>query len=102
MDDNQRVINKLDKIEDKMDSRLAAMESRLTDMAVHMAIYNAELTKHIEGVALARKENADIRAKYDKEVPALQRFNERASWTIVVIASLGAIISWLTNLKLSL
>lgn len=94
MDDSKLLQDKLDRVADKMESRLANIESKMSDMAVQMAVYNAELNRHIEGVALARKENEQLRAKYNTEIPPLQDFKSRVLWGLVVVGGLiGGIIT---------
>ncbi len=77
---------------------MAALESKVADMSVHMAVYNAELNRHIEGVSLARQENAELRKKYEEEIPPLKEFKNRALWSLALLAALGAAVKYAVDL----
>jgi chaperonin cofactor prefoldin len=68
MDDVSRLHDKVDRIEIKIDT----IVDQLSNQNTRLEVYNVELTKHIEGVELARSETAMLREALDQRTAALE------------------------------
>ena len=68
----ERIYSKLDKIEEKMDRRLEKIEHRLDSTEKHLAVYNEQLTIHIQGVEETKKQNELLKQYMDKELAPIR------------------------------
>lgn len=92
---------------DKMDSKIDVLADKLADVNVRLIEYNAELTRHIEGVQLAREENKILREFVHKEnadiredIKPIQEHVNRVAWTFYLFSIIAAIILGLNQLGL--
>jgi dynactin complex subunit len=69
---DERVYGKIEKLEEKLDGRLDKVESHLESLDKQMVIYNSELSRHIEGVQLAREENKLLKTYIEKETEQIE------------------------------
>ena len=68
MDEIDRLHDKVDRIETKIDS----IVEQTAVQSAKLEVYNIELEKHIEGVQLARQDNALLKQALDQRTAELQ------------------------------
>jgi uncharacterized protein YaaN involved in tellurite resistance len=68
MDNINRLHDKIDRIEVKVDT----IVETLSHQGTKLEVYNVELERHIEGVKLAREENALLRALVEQKTAKLE------------------------------
>ena len=105
MDEIGRLHDKVDRIEIKIDNIVEQMGGQNT----RLEVYNVELTKHIEGVELARESNRLLKEELDKRTadieekigPIVTRFNNVSTvirflkgFAIFLAGLVGAISAW--------
>lgn len=73
-DNNTRILNKLDKLDEKFDIKMEVMDQRIGNLDKHLAVYNVELQKHIEGVELAREENKLLKEYIEIKVKPIETY----------------------------
>ncbi len=71
-ENNNRIFDKIDRLDEKFDRKMDILDRRLDSLDKQLAIYNVELQKHIEGVKLARTENALLKAHLDEKVKEIE------------------------------
>jgi len=64
---NNRIYEKIDKIDDKLERKFDKVERRLDNVEQELVIYNEQLKHHIEGVKQARKQNDMLKEYIDIE-----------------------------------
>lgn len=69
---DERVYGRIDRLEEKIDARMDKVESHLENLDKQMTIYNLELSRHIEGVQLAREENKYLKSYIEKETADIE------------------------------
>jgi len=93
------VFKKLEKLEDKVETRFDKFDTKLDNLDGRLDIYNQELTRHIEGVKLAREENKLLKVYIESEtkelenrIDPIQRHIDKVNITMKVLAQLGALL----------
>jgi len=66
-DQNNRIYEKLDKLDEKFDRKFDKLDTRQDITEKQLIVYNEQLKTHIAGVQEARKENAMLREYIDIE-----------------------------------
>jgi hypothetical protein len=69
---DDRIYDKLDKIELKFENKMERLDNRLNNMEREFIIYNEELKHHIEGVRQLKRENDLLQVYIDKRVQELE------------------------------
>lgn len=71
--DNNRIFDKLDKIDEKMERKFDRTEKRLDQMERELIIYNEELKHHIEGTRQVVIQNEQLKDYMDLEVEKMRK-----------------------------
>lgn len=85
---------------DRLDVKIDGLNDRLGDVNVRLAEYNSELTRHIEGVQLAREENKLLKEFVHKEIEPIKDHVKMVNWTLRVLVAIGATLVFLNELGL--
>jgi archaellum component FlaC len=88
--------DKLDRMENKVD----ALAEKMSDVNIRLVEYNSELTRHIEGVQLAREENRILKEMVHKEVEPIKDHIKMVNWAFKALALVAAIILGMKELGL--
>ena len=72
-DQNNRIYEKLDKLDEKFDRKFDKLDTRQDNTEKQLIVYNEQLKTHIAGVQEARKENAMLREYIDLENEKLRK-----------------------------
>lgn len=86
---NNRIYDKLDKLDEKFDRKSEKIERRLDGVERELVIYNEQLKTHIEGVRQLKEENLMLREYIDVEKEKLEH-------------SLNPVIIYVDNVKKTL
>lgn len=84
---NNRIFDKLDKIDEKFDRKLDKLDSRIDAIDRDLIVYNEQLKHHIEGVKQLERENNLLKNYIDIEIqkignqfqPVVDHVNEMKS-----------------------
>lgn len=90
----ERVYSKLDKLEEKLDRKFDKVERRLDEQEKHLAVYNEQLTIHIQGTAEVREQNELNRKYIDMENERLRKEIAPIREHVSTVKKVGWFLGW--------
>lgn len=78
----------------RLETKLDKLDDRLDDIDKHLAVYNSELHRHIEGV----EQNRARIEKLEQPGQALSLIKKWAMWVTAIGAATAVVVRWVSKL----
>jgi len=67
-----RILDMLEAMDKRFEEKLQLQADKIEELNDELSVYNVELTRHIEGVNLAREENKMLRERFEKDMQPIK------------------------------
>lgn len=97
------IYEKMDNLDIKFDSKFDRLNDSQDEVSKHMAVYNNELKRHIEGVEMAREENKLLRQYLEQKLNPIERHVSKIDTLFTFVKNLflglGALLALLLSFR---